>query len=40
MNDVLDELVSMSRALGDPANDYAILGEGNTSVRADGDTFW
>jgi rhamnose utilization protein RhaD (predicted bifunctional aldolase and dehydrogenase) len=40
MSDVLDELVEMSRALGEPANDYAILGEGNTSVRADADTFW
>lgn len=40
MSDVLDELVSMSRTLGDPANDYAILGEGNTSARAEGETFW
>lgn len=40
MSDVLDELVAMSRTLGDPANDYAILGEGNTSARADGETFW
>jgi len=40
MSDILDELVSMSRSLGDPANDYAILGEGNTSARADGETFW
>ncbi len=40
MSDVLDELVAMSQALGDPANDYAILGEGNTSARADGETFW
>ncbi|MBI4581647.1 MAG: class II aldolase [Planctomycetes bacterium] len=40
MTDVLDELVSMSRVLGDPAMDYVILGEGNTSVRADRDTFW
>ena len=30
MNDVLDQLVDMSRALGLPANDYVILGEGNT----------
>ncbi len=40
MSDVLDELVSMSRVLGDPANDYAILGEGNTSARAEDGTFW
>ena len=37
---VLSQLVSMSRNLGDPALDYAILGEGNSSARVDGDTFW
>jgi rhamnose utilization protein RhaD (predicted bifunctional aldolase and dehydrogenase) len=37
---ILDQLVSMSRVLGDPALDYAILGEGNSSARIDGDTFW
>ena len=31
--EVLDQLVAMSRALGDPARDYVILGEGNTSAR-------
>jgi hypothetical protein len=30
----------MSHNLGDPALDYVILGEGNTSARADADTFW
>jgi len=40
MADALDELVDMSRTLGAPANDYAILGEGNTSAAADDDTFW
>src|SRR5689334_3797713 len=41
MSDVLDDLVEMSKALGDPANDYAIIGEGNTSTRADeDDCFW
>jgi rhamnose utilization protein RhaD (predicted bifunctional aldolase and dehydrogenase) len=30
----------MSRNLGNPALDYAILGEGNTSARIDADTFW
>jgi rhamnose utilization protein RhaD (predicted bifunctional aldolase and dehydrogenase) len=30
----------MSRVLGDPALDYAILGEGNSSARIDDDTFW
>lgn len=38
--DVLDQLVGMSNNLGDPALDYVILGEGNTSARADADTFW
>jgi rhamnose utilization protein RhaD (predicted bifunctional aldolase and dehydrogenase) len=36
----LDELVAMSRRLGDPALDYAILGEGNSSAAADEATFW
>jgi rhamnose utilization protein RhaD (predicted bifunctional aldolase and dehydrogenase) len=39
-NEILEELVRMSRNLGDPALDYVILGEGNTSARADADTFW
>jgi rhamnose utilization protein RhaD (predicted bifunctional aldolase and dehydrogenase) len=39
-DDVLSQLVAMSRSLGDPANDYVILGEGNTSARADDETFW
>jgi rhamnose utilization protein RhaD (predicted bifunctional aldolase and dehydrogenase) len=38
--EILDQLVVMSNNLGDPANDYVILGEGNTSARADDDTFW
>jgi rhamnose utilization protein RhaD (predicted bifunctional aldolase and dehydrogenase) len=40
MSDALDELVALSAELGLPANDYAILGEGNTSVRADDESFW
>jgi rhamnose utilization protein RhaD (predicted bifunctional aldolase and dehydrogenase) len=40
MKDVLDELVGMSAELGSPVHDLAILGEGNTSARADEDTFW
>ena len=39
-NDVLAELVAMSNYLGDPALDYAMLGEGNTSASADAETFW
>jgi rhamnose utilization protein RhaD (predicted bifunctional aldolase and dehydrogenase) len=37
---ILEQLVTMSRNLGDPARDYAILGEGNTSAWIDADTFW
>ncbi len=37
---ILDQLIAMSRVLGDPALDYAILGEGNSSAKIDGDTFW
>jgi rhamnose utilization protein RhaD (predicted bifunctional aldolase and dehydrogenase) len=40
MEQVLDQLVQMSRYLADPAKAYAILGEGNTSARIDDDTFW
>ncbi len=40
MKDVLDELAAMSAELGSPAHDLAILGEGNTSARADEETFW
>jgi rhamnose utilization protein RhaD (predicted bifunctional aldolase and dehydrogenase) len=39
-SDVMDDLVQMSRELGDPANDYVILGEGNTSAAAPDRTFW
>ena len=34
------QLIAMSRHLGDPGLDYAILGAGNTSAQIDGDTFW
>jgi rhamnose utilization protein RhaD (predicted bifunctional aldolase and dehydrogenase) len=37
---VLEQLITMSRRLGDPSFDYVILGEGNTSARIDADTFW
>jgi len=39
-NSVLQQLISMTRFLGDPARDFAILGEGNSSARADEETFW
>lgn len=40
MNDTLKQLVAMSKHLGDPANDYVILGEGNTSGLNSDGTFW
>ena len=35
----LDSLIQMTRALGEPARDYVIIGEGNTSMRLDDETF-
>jgi rhamnose utilization protein RhaD (predicted bifunctional aldolase and dehydrogenase) len=40
MSDVLNGLIGMTTELGAPAHDFAILGEGNASARADEDTFW
>ncbi|MFO7916627.1 MAG: class II aldolase/adducin family protein [Anaerolineae bacterium] len=37
---VLQEVISMSRELGQPERDLVILGEGNTSAVCDDDTFW
>ena len=39
MTETINKLVEMSRYLGDPARDFAILGEGNTSARIDDDSF-
>ncbi|MCC6142370.1 MAG: class II aldolase [Candidatus Hydrogenedentes bacterium] len=39
-DDILTQLVEMSRYLGDPKRPYAILGEGNTSARIDDDSFY
>lgn len=36
---LLETLVGMSRSLGEPAKDYAMLGEGNTSARLDEESF-
>ncbi len=36
----LEQLVSMSTTLGNPAHDYVILGEGNTSTLMGDGTFW
>ena len=38
--EILNQLINMSRSLGDPARDLVILGEGNTSARADEETFF
>ena len=32
--EILEQLTALSHYLGDPAHDYAILGEGNTSAAA------
>jgi rhamnose utilization protein RhaD (predicted bifunctional aldolase and dehydrogenase) len=39
-NPVLEELISLSRSLGDPTRDLAILGEGNTSAQIDLERFY
>lgn len=36
---LLEELVGLSRSLGRPERDLVILGEGNTSVRLDDESF-
>ncbi|GAA5127484.1 class II aldolase/adducin family protein [Pseudonocardia adelaidensis] len=38
-DDVPDELVALTRRIGDPAADLVVLAEGNTSVRLPGDRF-
>ncbi len=37
---ILDQLLTMSRRLGDPAKQYVILGEGNTSAQIDDESFY
>ena len=39
MTKSLDNLIDMTRALGEPAMDYVIIGEGNTSMRLDDQSF-
>lgn len=36
----LTQLVEMTRFIGQPQNNYVIIGEGNTSLRVDDDSFW
>lgn len=40
MANTFDQLITLSNNLGDPANDYVILGEGNTSTKIDDKSFW
>ena len=40
MTTQLQTLIDMTRALGEPARDYVIIGEGNTSMRRDDDSFF
>jgi rhamnose utilization protein RhaD (predicted bifunctional aldolase and dehydrogenase) len=37
---ILTQLVTLSNNLGNPALDYVILGEGNTSASVDAESFW
>ncbi len=37
---ILEQLIALSRSLGDPARDLAILGEGNTSAQSSDSTFF
>jgi rhamnose utilization protein RhaD (predicted bifunctional aldolase and dehydrogenase) len=37
---ILEQLVALSNELGRPEHDYVILGEGNTSARADDKSFY
>ena len=39
-NEVLRQLVALSNNLGRPELDYAMMGEGNTSARADAESFY
>lgn len=40
MPEGIQELVQLSNALGDTTRRYVIIGEGNTSLRADDESFW
>ncbi len=39
-SNILNQLITLSNNLGNPANDYVILGEGNTSAKVSEATFW
>jgi rhamnose utilization protein RhaD (predicted bifunctional aldolase and dehydrogenase) len=40
MQEKMQQVIEMSNTLGSDAYDCAILGEGNTSVKIDQETFW
>ena len=40
MSSVPADLIELSHQLGGPERQYVIIGEGNTSHRADADSFW
>jgi rhamnose utilization protein RhaD (predicted bifunctional aldolase and dehydrogenase) len=40
MSERLQQLLAMTRTLGEPHRQYVIIGEGNTSCRIDGETFY
>ena len=40
MSEQLKQLITMSNRLGNPQNDYVILGEGNSSAKVDGASFF
>jgi rhamnose utilization protein RhaD (predicted bifunctional aldolase and dehydrogenase) len=40
MTDILTSLTELTQNLGQPHLDYVIIGEGNTSCRADETSFW
>lgn len=39
-SDILQTLIERTRSLGDPQNDFVMMAEGNTSARADSETFF
>lgn len=39
-NDILNDLVDLSRSIGQPEKDLVILGDGNTSAYISEDSFW
>lgn len=39
-NSALIALTELTRFVGQPENNYVVVGEGNTSYRIDADTFW